>query len=35
MTAAAPGHDEVILTAPDAARLCNSRACADAGTLAG
>jgi hypothetical protein len=30
VTAAAPGHDEVILTAPDGARLCNSLACAQA-----
>jgi hypothetical protein len=34
VTAAASGYDEVILTAPDAARLCNSRGCAEAGTLA-
>jgi hypothetical protein len=29
-----PGHDEVVLTAPDGARLCNSRGCADADRLA-
>jgi hypothetical protein len=34
VTAAEPGYDEVILTAADGARLCNSRGCADAGTLA-
>jgi len=34
VTAAAPGHDEVLLTAPEGARLCSSRGCADAGTLA-
>jgi hypothetical protein len=34
VTAAEPGYDEVVLTAPDGSRLCNSRACARAGTLA-
>jgi hypothetical protein len=29
-----PGHDEVVLTAPDNARPCNSRACAQHGKLA-
>jgi hypothetical protein len=29
-----PGHDEVILTTADGARLCNSRACAQAGRAA-
>jgi hypothetical protein len=29
-----PGCDEVVLTAPDSAALCHSRACADAGTVA-
>jgi hypothetical protein len=28
------GCDEVVLTAPDSAVLCNSRGCADAGTVA-
>jgi hypothetical protein len=31
---ARPGHDEVVLTRPDSAALCNSRGCAQAGTLA-
>jgi hypothetical protein len=31
---AEPGYDEVVLTAPDGSRLCNSLACARAGTLA-
>jgi hypothetical protein len=35
VSAAVPGHDQIILTAPDAARLCSSRGCAGAGTLAG
>jgi hypothetical protein len=34
VSAAIPGHDEVILIGADGARLCNSRGCADAGTLA-
>ena len=34
MTIPEPGCDEVVLTAPDSAALCNSRACADAGRLA-
>ena len=34
MTIREPGCDEVVLTAPDSAALCNSRACADAGRLA-
>jgi len=34
VTPAVPGYDEVVLTAADGARLCNSRGCADAGTLA-
>jgi len=28
---ARPGYDEVVLTAPDGAALCNSRGCAEAG----
>ena len=35
VTAPRPGYDEVVLTAADGAALCNSRGCADAGTLAG
>jgi len=31
---ALPGYDQVVLTAPDTGRLCNSRGCADAGKLA-
>jgi len=34
VSAARPGYDEVVLTAPDAGRLCNSRGCAEAGKLA-
>jgi len=34
VTAAEPGYDEVVLTAPDGSRLCNSRACAEAGQRA-
>ncbi len=34
MTIPEPGYDEVVLTSPDSARLCNSRACAHDGTLA-
>lgn len=34
MTAPSPGYDEVILTTPDSARLCNSLACARAGRAA-
>jgi len=34
VTAAVPGYDEVVLTAPDGAQVCNSLACARAGTLA-
>jgi hypothetical protein len=34
VSAAIPGHDEVILITADGSRLCNSRGCADAGTLA-
>jgi hypothetical protein len=34
VTAAEPGYDEVVLTAPDGSRLCNSRGCAQAGRLA-
>jgi hypothetical protein len=34
VTAAEPGYDEVVLTAPDGSRLCNSLACSRAGTLA-
>jgi hypothetical protein len=30
----APGHDEVVLTAPGGSSLCNSRGCTQAGTLA-
>lgn len=33
MSALVPGHDQVLLTAPDG-QLCNSRGCADAGKLA-
>jgi hypothetical protein len=32
---ARPGYDEVVLTAPDGAALCNGRGCAEAGRLAG
>jgi hypothetical protein len=31
---AAPGHDEIIVTAPDARQVCNSRAHARLGVLA-
>jgi hypothetical protein len=31
---AEPGYDEIVLTAPDSPRPCNSRACARAGKLA-
>lgn len=34
MTIPEPGCDEVVLTAPDSARPCNSRACAQDGKLA-
>ncbi len=34
MTIPEPCYDEVVLTSPDSARLCNSRACAHDGTLA-
>ena len=34
MSAAHPGCDEVVLAAPDSGPLCNSLACARAGTLA-
>jgi hypothetical protein len=34
VSAAIPGHDEVILTAADGSRVCNSRACAQAGRAA-
>ena len=34
MSIPAPGHDEVVLTAPGGSSLCNSRACAQAGRLA-
>jgi hypothetical protein len=34
VSAVFPGHDEVLLTAPDAGRLCNSLGCARAGTSA-
>jgi hypothetical protein len=34
VTAAAPGYDEIVLSAPDGSRLCNSRGCAEAGRLA-
>ena len=34
MTPGWPGHDEVVLTAPDGGRLCNSLACARAGRAA-
>jgi hypothetical protein len=34
VTAAVPGYDEVVLAAPDGARLCNSLACSRAGRLA-
>ena len=34
MTATAPGHDEIVLTAPDGTVLCNSLACARAGRAA-
>jgi len=32
---ARPGYDEVVLTRPDGAALCNSRGCAEVGRLAG
>jgi hypothetical protein len=34
VSALVPGCDEVVLTAPDDGRLCNSRGCADTGRLA-
>jgi hypothetical protein len=34
VTAARPGHDQVVLTAPDGALLCNSLGCARAGRAA-
>jgi hypothetical protein len=34
VSAAAPGHDEVVLTAPHGAGLCHSRGCAEAGRAA-
>lgn len=34
MSIPAPGHDEIVLTAPGRAALRSSRGCADAGTLA-
>ena len=34
MITAHPGHDEIILTTPDAPQPCNSLACARAGRLA-
>ena len=34
MTAAAPGRDEIIVTAPDGDTLCNSLGCARAGRTA-
>lgn len=34
MTIPDPGYDEVVLTAPASPRPCNSRGCAQAGTLA-
>jgi hypothetical protein len=34
VTATAPGHDEVVLTAPQGAWLCHSLACAQAGRAA-
>jgi hypothetical protein len=34
VTPAGPGYDQVVVSCPDGARLCNSLGCARAGTLA-